>query len=47
MFNNLLQYLVSHATIGIADRPLPQEIGDDAAGIVDITVKVIPMLNSA
>ena len=52
MFNNILQCLASRPTISIAacaaadrlwDRYNSTEIGDDAAGIVDITAKVIPM----
>ena len=43
MFNNVLQCLVSRATIGIASGigDNSAEIGNDAAGIVDITAKVI------
>ena len=51
MFNNVLWCLASRTTIGIAasapgdhlrDRDNSAEIGDGAAGIVDITANVIP-----
>ena len=41
MFNNVSRYLVSRPTIGTADHN-SAEIGDDAAGIVNIAAKVIP-----
>ena len=51
IFNNVFQCLVSCATIGIRDRAATDrlrgrqnsaEIGDEAAGIINITAKVIP-----